>query len=767
MSLRRANSARSFHSNDENCPSGVDSSKRVTTPKAATRRPLGDVTNSTDIQSRKPVQKRPFSKGRRLSKSGSAPALVIPETPRTDVEDDLIDVPAAVERFRTALTNHDLNLTSFFGELLGETGEFEEAICKKPVIKKNMHKDNYNSLKAIFFELRDAAKHSLKQRKAFISSVAPLQEEMEMYMKRKDEELVAQRVAHEKAAAAWEEDRKNLVQECQHKLDTMDKVREHILQAKELREQELSNLIEMRHNELKAMTAKYETTQDAYIQTREELSAVKATLAAKEEEVEVAVRERRNCKTEFDAYKEFQGATSENQTQAIADLKNSVADLTVKVQEKSHQVEVKQIMVNENQESIEKLKQMLLAEEQRRRDVHNALQELKGNIRVFSRCRPALPGQRSGLTCNTSAGRVSLQYTNDTFDKTNDYHFSFDRVFDQDATQEDVFEEVSDLVQSALDGYKVCIFAYGQTGSGKTHTMQGPQNDPTAWGVIPRSLSQIVKTAIGMRNKGWTWNFHASFLEVYNETIRDLLHTDTDGPSKTHTIIHDNAWGFVVTDMTTKEVTSTDESDALDQIRNLMAIASRQRSVGSTQMNDQSSRSHSLFSLYLHGINSSQGTELYGALHLVDLAGSERLDKSGAEGSRLKETQNINKSLSSLADVFLAKSENRNHVPFRNSKLTHLLEPCLSGQGKTLMMLNVAPEETHSHETLCSLRFAKQVSQCHTGGKPKKSVKTVGAASSSSTRPQTPQGSRPQTPQGSRPNSSRSNFGRSTNCFGN
>jgi len=257
--------------------------------------------------------------------------------------------------------------------------------------------------------------------------------------------------------------------------------------------------------------------------------------------------------------------------------------------------------------------------------------------------------------------------------------------------------------------------------------------------------------------------------------IRDLLHSDAAGPAKTHTIIHDNAWGFVVTDMTTTDVTSTDEAQAMDEIRGLMATAARQRSVGSTQMNDQSSRSHSLFSLYLHGVNAGQNTELFGALHLVDLAGSERLEKSGAEGQRLKETQNINRSLSSLADVFLAKAENRNHVPFRNSKLTHLLEPCLSGQGKTLMMLNIAPEETHSHESLCSLRFAKQVSQCHTGGKPKKAVKTGGASGASSSsngrpqtpqaRPQTPQG-RPQTPQGSRPNSSRSNLCRSTSCFG-
>merc|ERR1719515_414051 len=161
-----------------------------------------------------------------------------------------------------------------------------------------------------------------------------------------------------------------------------------------------------------------------------------------------------------------------------------------------------------------------------------------------------------------------------------------------------------------------------------------------------------------------------------------------------------------------------------------MNKAARLRAVGSTDMNSQSSRSHSIFALYLTGINNELNSELHGALHLVDLAGSERLDKSGATGDRLKETQNINRSLSSLADVFLAKAENRSHVPFRNSKLTHLMEPCLSGQGKTMMLVNVGPEHSNAHETLCSLRFAAQVSQCDTGGKPKRTCKSIQPGSS-------------------------------------
>merc|ERR1719373_61688 len=178
------------------------------------------------------------------------------------------------------------------------------------------------------------------------------------------------------------------------------------------------------------------------------------------------------------------------------------------------------------------------------------------------------------------------------------------------------------------------------------------------------------------------------------------------------------------------------EVGSMDQIASLMARAAKLRAVGSTDMNAVSSRSHSIFALYLSGSNAELNTELRGALHLVDLAGSERLDRSGAVGDRLKETQNINRSLSSLADVFAAKAEGRGHVPFRNSKLTHLMEPCLSGQGKTLMAVNVGPETNNSHETLCSLRFASQVSQCTTGGKPRRSAKALARPPSAATLPQ-------------------------------
>jgi len=222
-----------------------------------------------------------------------------------------------------------------------------------------------------------------------------------------------------------------------------------------------------------------------------------------------------------------------------------------------------------------------------------------------------------------------------------------------------------------------------------------------------------------MRHQGWSWSIQVSFMEVYNEGLYDLLREDTS--SSEHVIIQHDAWGTMVTGMTCLDVTS------LEQVSALMAQANRSRSTGATDMNAASSRSHSVFAMYLKGTNETQGTELNGALHLVDLAGSERLNKSGATGERLTETRNINKSLASLAHVFTAKAAGSAHVPFRNSKLTHLMEPCLSGQGKTLMLVNVNPQQGETHETLCSLRFARQVAQCNTGGKPRRTAKQLGA----------------------------------------
>jgi len=151
-----------------------------------------------------------------------------------------------------------------------------------------------------------------------------------------------------------------------------------------------------------------------------------------------------------------------------------------------------------------------------------------------------------------------------------------------------------------------------------------------------------------------------------------------------------------------------------------MATAAKHRATAVTDMNAQSSRSHSVFSLHLTATNAAKGATLEGKLHLCDLAGSERVERSGAEGDRLKEATAINKSLSALADVFAAIGKKATHVPFRNTKLTQLLEPAFSGDGKTMMFVNLSPTDESHFESLCSLRFAQLVNKCELGRAPRK-----------------------------------------------
>jgi kinesin family protein C1 len=349
--------------------------------------------------------------------------------------------------------------------------------------------------------------------------------------------------------------------------------------------------------------------------------------------------------------------------------------------------------------------------------LHNKLLEMKGNIRVFCRMRPSnSEEQKDGCPIEAFEAKdeatqeegilkgVKLAFTGARSGRAESHEFKVDRVFPPVTTQAEVFSEISQLVQSALDGYKVCVFAYGQTGSGKTHTMIGGKDEDTM-GIIPRSVAQIFKAADGLKKRGWDFEIEASFLEVYNETVRDLLGGKSD---LKHEIKHDQAGRTTVTNLKSFKVQRP------EQVHELINKADSNRSIGQTSMNERSSRSHSVFTMHLRGSNASTGQTNEGTLNLIDLAGSERLNNSKATGDRLKETQAINKSLSALGDVItaLAKEETGGHIPYRNSKLTYLLQNSLGGDAKTLMFANVSPAMASAGETLCTMRFATKVNSC-------------------------------------------------------
>ncbi|XP_057460845.1 kinesin-like protein KIN-14N isoform X1 [Actinidia eriantha] len=404
----------------------------------------------------------------------------------------------------------------------------------------------------------------------------------------------------------------------------------------------------------------------------------------------------------------------------VAEKKLKMSDLSALATRT--EFEEQKTLIEELQSRLTEAEVKIVEGENLRKKLHNTILELKGNIRVFCRVRPLLPEDGVG----TEPKIISYPTTTEALGRGIDllqngqkHSFTFDKVFMPDASQRDVFVEISQLVQSALDGYKVCIFAYGQTGSGKTYTMMGRPGSPDQKGLIPRSLEQIFRARQALQPQGWKYEMQVSMLEIYNETIRDLI--STNRPSldmsrsengvvgKQYTIKHDANGNTHVSDLTIVDVRSSREvSFLLDQ-------AAQSRSVGKTQMNEQSSRSHFVFTLRISGYNESTEQQVQGVLNLIDLAGSERLSKSGSTGDRLKETQAINKSLSSLSDVIFSLAKKEDHVPFRNSKLTYLLQPCLGGDSKTLMFVNVSPDPTSMGESLCSLRFAARVNACEIG----------------------------------------------------
>mmetsp|Transcript_15973 Transcript_15973/g.29226 ORF Transcript_15973/g.29226 Transcript_15973/m.29226 type:complete len:812 (-) Transcript_15973:69-2504(-) len=548
-------------------------------------------------------------------------------------------------------------------------------------------------------KLADKLAQSERQALALRQSEHDLQMKADAAVQEAEQLRAKLQMSERNAAAALLQQQTELVQLSSH----MEAVQSELAGTRELLEMKT-----LQANRLQLDRREKETLQV-------ELAKVQERFANKVEETKHLREAKRELEVKLLSYKEHHGVGEDGQLSRIAELEVKVDKLSQQVANTEIELGAQQGNKAELEDCNKALKDQLDKAHLQRMELHNTIQELKGNIRVFCRVRPTKDNHPVAAQTH-DYNKVSLGHAGET------YTFSFDKVFGPASEQIDVYDEVSGLVQSALDGYKVSIFAYGQTGSGKTYTMQGTSGDTAESGLIPRSLMTIFQATEEMKLQGWSWSVQVSFMEVYNETLRDLLRGSGDaaaGPTDGHVIVQDEAWGAMVTGMTCVEV------DSVDKINQLMVKAAKQRAVGETNMNATSSRSHSIFALYLKGCNPASGTEIHGALHMVDLAGSERLDKSGASGERLKETQNINKSLSSLADVFAAKAEGRSHIPFRNSKLTYLMEPCLSGHGKTLMLVTIQPETHSAHESLCSLRFAKQVSQCNTGGRPRRSIKTM------------------------------------------
>ena len=275
-----------------------------------------------------------------------------------------------------------------------------------------------------------------------------------------------------------------------------------------------------------------------------------------------------------------------------------------------------------------------------------------------------------------------------------DKSFTFDNVFGTESTQIQVFEAMHKLIDAIIDGFNSTIFVYGQTSSGKTFTMQGVPEMLDLRGIIPSTFEYIFNKIKDINSK---FLIRCSFLELYNEEIYDLL---LKGKPTLELKEYSDKTVYVK-DLTTLPVNSPADMENLMKKGNLL------RSVAATKMNDESSRSHCVFTILVEQLMDNQ-TVRVGKLNLVDLAGSERQSKTGATGERLKEGAKINLSLSNLGNVISSLVENKPHIPYRDSKLTRLLQDALGGNSKTIMIATISPAEYNYEETISTLKYANR-----------------------------------------------------------
>lgn len=287
------------------------------------------------------------------------------------------------------------------------------------------------------------------------------------------------------------------------------------------------------------------------------------------------------------------------------------------------------------------------------------------------------------------------------------HRFIYDHVFNHNSKQEEIFNQVAkNAVDCVAEGYNATIFTYGATSTGKTFTMFGHESgNRDQRGIIPRSCEHLFHT-LNENEDVMEANVKCSFLEIYREYIRDLLATHSkDEIVPSLRIRQHQKKGNYVQGLIEKYVYTPQE--ILDTIKE----GARQRSTASTALNNVSSRSHAVLTLTVTQIL-TDGTEIVSKMHMIDLAGSENVGRSEVQGTTLLEAQQINKSLSALGNVIYALTEKgRGHIPYRDSRLTYLLQDSLGGNSKTILITTVSPHIDSYSETINTLKFAKRTKE--------------------------------------------------------
>ena len=380
----------------------------------------------------------------------------------------------------------------------------------------------------------------------------------------------------------------------------------------------------------------------------------------------------------------------------------------------------KQLIEKENYKTInlKQLKEALITEQEKvyllntrlknekflRRKIHNRYMYLRGNLRVMCRVRPFLPNEK----INKKSQMETILINNDSIsifqDNKPEKNFEYDYIFDTKSTQQDVYEEVTLLIQSMVQGNNICIIAYGQTCTGKTYSIQGP--DSKNPGIAPRAAKELflILNNFSKSNLFESIRLSLTIIEIYNEQIYNLLEEST--PSLN--MYEDTSGNLVIPDLNPISVSSFDEA------MKLFKLAAKFRHTSNTEYNDRSSRSHCIFSFQLK-LTGKNGKIIRSTLHIIDLAGSERISKSHIKDEKLKkEAICINLSLHSLSTVLNSIALKANHIPYRDSKLTHFLKDSLNENYNILLLLHVSPHIKDLPETISTLQFGERIVKiCH------------------------------------------------------
>ncbi|EME45529.1 hypothetical protein DOTSEDRAFT_71288 [Dothistroma septosporum NZE10] len=667
-------------------------------------------------------------------------------------------------------------------EQMGEAAQAKSAIEETLALYKTRVQELSNENRELATQTRtltsdlDRARNELHTTSTDLRQVRRDNErELQDLARKQEKEVDELRAKHEKEVYRLEREREKQAAEFERKLNDVKKAFE-----KE-KDQETAELTSRHWDEMDEVKKDYD---QELSRVQKEVDALRDAGESRATESATEVQFMRDSITELQRQLDDNKAitatlrtritTYENKITTLEQEKNALVSKTHFLEgnqeAQSHEFttmrEQMERAISEKEATLETLRR----EEALRRKLNATILELKGNIRVFVRSRPLLNGETDAAKveylgedelegCKDVVVHAPAAQTATGKTRNEKHSYSFDRVFPPGTENTSVFEECKELIQSVVDGYNVSILSYGQTGSGKTFGMSGPE------GIIPSSIRLLMSEMQRLKFKGWDYAVEASFVEVYNETLNDLLgdaktweEADDLGASvrgkgkDKHDIHHDAATGkTTVTNLTAIGLwpppTDADWPPAAGNssspsasprasgvtaaaqytekaVTNLLDTAAKNRRVAATKANERSSRSHSVFILTLKGRCEATLETTEGVLNLVDLAGSERLKQSGAEGSRMKETQAINKSLSSLGDVIAAlgnKSQNGDaHVPYRNSKLTHLLQYSLGGStagksSRTLMLLHLSPLQAHWQESRSSLLFGSKVHGTHIG----------------------------------------------------